>query len=115
MLHHEEVEAIVRCEVVQRADMRMVQRRNRTSLALESMSCLRIRCDVDWQYLDRHRPLEPRVARFVHLAHAPGADARRELIRPNPSSFEMRGEGLDDRDGGARRFQETVSTGVRRQ
>jgi len=59
---------IIRPNIVELADVRMIQRGHRTRLALEAF------VEFDLRGLDRNRAVEPRVARFPHLTHASGAD-----------------------------------------
>jgi len=85
-LHHEKTDARRLADVVQRADVRMAQRGNDARLALEALAELRIVGGVRRQNLDCDPPIEPRVARLVHLAHAAGADRRQNLVRAEASS-----------------------------
>jgi hypothetical protein len=66
ILHHQ----IVGTDVVQRADVRMIQRRNRLGFPLEAVGELLVGC------LDGHDAVEACVACFVDLAHAPRAYER---------------------------------------
>ena len=63
-------------DVVQRADMRMIQRGNRAGLVVE-------RRVVFVQPLDRDRSSQARVLRLPDLAHAAGADRRDQRVRTN--------------------------------
>ena len=49
-------------------------------LAFEALLCSWARGGVRWQDHDRHRAVEPRVARAIHLAHAAGADLRGDFV-----------------------------------
>ena len=80
ILEHEEVDAVLMPDVVQRADVRMIERRDRARLALEALAQLRIRRERRRQDLDRHRAIEPRIARPIDLAHATRADERDDFI-----------------------------------
>ena len=79
MLHHEVVRCRRAADVVDAADVGMVERGDGARLALEACPQVRIVSDVARQDLDRDRAIEARVARLVDLAHAAGADGRREL------------------------------------
>ena len=69
-----------RPDVVERADMRMRELRDRLRFSLETLTrlggCRRVRR----QYLHRHRPLQPRVLRLVHLPHPACAQRRQDLV-----------------------------------
>ena len=54
--------------------MRMRELRDGTGFAIEPLTELRIGGERVWQNLDRDRTVESRVARFIHLAHATGAE-----------------------------------------
>src|SRR5262245_2610877 len=75
ILEHEVARAIVFTDVVDRADVRMAQRRDRTRLAFEALA------ERPADRLDRDQPIEPRVARLPHLAHAAGAKGGQDLVR----------------------------------
>jgi hypothetical protein len=80
-LHHEVMRAALVPDVVERADVRMVQRRDRLRLALEPRLELRVRRKVARQNLDRDLALEPRVLRAPDLTHTACADGRDDLVR----------------------------------
>ena len=61
-------------DVVERADVRMIERRDRARLALEALAQLRVGRERRRQDLDRDRAVEPRVAGAVDFAHAAGAN-----------------------------------------
>ena len=69
-----------------RADVRVVERRGRPRLLLEAADAVRVGCEPGGQHFDRHGPPEARVAGAVHLAHAPRADARLDLVRSEPNA-----------------------------
>jgi len=71
--HHQ----IVRSDVVQRADVGMIQRRDRACFALEALA------ETLVGELDGDVPSEPGIAGSIHDAHAAGPDLGRELIRAN--------------------------------
>ena len=60
----------------------MVERGDGPSLALETVAAFGIECRRVWQHLERDEPIEPRVARFVDLAHAPAAERGDDFVRP---------------------------------
>ena len=74
-LHHDEVLAVVLADVVDRADVRMVQRRGDARLAPEAFERLGVRGQIARQELQRDLTAEPDVFRAVDDAHAAAADA----------------------------------------
>jgi hypothetical protein len=80
-LHHEERMALVLADVVQGTDVRMLEPGHRAGFALEALAPHRVGGQRRRQHLDRHRPVEPGVARLEDLAHAAFADQRQDLVR----------------------------------
>ena len=81
-----------RPDVVERADVRMRELRDRFRLALEALADLGRRRHVRRQHFHRDRPLQPRVLRLVDLSHPAGAERRQDLV------------GTQARSGGERHF-----------
>ena len=79
-LHDEKVDALVVADVVNGADVRVVERRDRARLPFEPGSALRILGPHRGRIL-RDVPAEPRVVRAEHLAHAARTDVRVNPIR----------------------------------
>ncbi len=73
-LQHEVVDVVVVADVVQRADVRVIEVRDHPGLALEALPGLRLIGKMPRQYLDRDHAVETCVARAVDLAHSPLAD-----------------------------------------
>ena len=71
--------------VVERADVRMGELRDRPGLSLEPLPDLRGGGEMRRQHLDRHRTLEPGVPGPVDLAHTSRADGREDLVRAETS------------------------------
>ncbi len=69
VLHHEEHLALVIADVVERADVRVVQAGDGLRLALEASAAFGVGTEFGQQNLDRDRAVEPRVAGLVDLAH----------------------------------------------
>ncbi len=84
--HHQEVDAILLPDVVERADVRMAQRSDGARFVLEAFARSRIVRDVRRQDLDRDRAAEPRVARLVHFAHPAGAKGRHDFVGAEPAA-----------------------------
>ncbi len=76
----------IAADVVQHADVRMIERRDRLRLTLESLA----RGDVGGQsgreHLDRNDAIEPRVAASIHLAHPAGADCIEDFVGAEPAA-----------------------------
>ena len=84
VLHHQEVDAVLVADIVERADVRMAQARNGLGFAVETLARLRIARKMRGQNLDGDDAVKPRIARPVDLAHASGADRRDDLVRAEP-------------------------------
>ena len=97
-LHHEVVDPPVASDVVKHADVRVVERRGHACLAFEARPNLRLLRHARGQNLDSHDSVQPRVARLVDLAHAPGAERRDDLIRTNPGAGNQHCQGLVSED-----------------
>ncbi len=72
---------IAGADIVDLADVRMIQRRNCPRLLLEAADAIRVGGKRLGENLDRHVATKTRVARAIHLAHAAGADQRDDFIR----------------------------------
>ena len=66
---------IVRSDVVQMADVGVVERGNRAGFAGKALGELRI------GHFDRDIPIQPGVMRAVHLAHSTRANGREDFVR----------------------------------
>ena len=71
VLHHQ----VVGTNIVQRTDVRMIQRANGFSFTLESLAELR------GGNLDRDITTDAGIARFPHLSHSTLADGREDFVR----------------------------------
>ncbi len=69
ILHHQEVGAVLRTDVVKRADIRMLQRGDGFGFPLHALFQFRVRRKMRGQNLDGNRALQPRVLGAIHLAH----------------------------------------------
>ena len=78
--HDNEVDAVLVAHVVERADMRVRERRDRTCFALKALAKPGIVRRLLRKDFERDGPIQPRVARAIHLAHASGAERRDDLI-----------------------------------
>jgi len=73
--------AIDAADIVDAADVGVVQGRNGASLALEAGTQIGIASDLTRQDLDGNRSIEACVAGSVNLAHAAGSEGGDNLIR----------------------------------
>jgi len=73
-------------DVVERADVRMVQRGDRLRLALKPLAELVVPGQRRRDHLDGDVAVQARVTRPVDLSHAAGAERRDDLVRPDPRS-----------------------------
>ena len=80
-LEHQRVRARIFLESVDRADVRMIERREQLCLALEARDAVGIGRESIREKFQRDIAVEPRIARAIHLAHAARAESRHELIR----------------------------------
>ena len=79
---------VVGADVVERADVRMVQRGDRPRFAREPIA------ELFGRDLDRDVASEPRIARAIHLAHAARTNALDNLVRAQPRPWRHRTESL---------------------
>ena len=68
-LHHEKSRVRLLADVIQSADIRMGESRNRSRLTVETLPELRIAGQAFGEDFDRDGAIEPRVPALVHLAH----------------------------------------------
>jgi hypothetical protein len=80
-LHHQVVGVALAPDVVERADVRVVERGDRLRLALEARAHLGIGGEVLGQHLDRDVAAEAGVRGTEHLAHAARAERGGDLVR----------------------------------
>ena len=90
ILHDEEVHDLVAVallsNIVERADVRMLERGDRARFALEPCLELRVGSEPGRQYFDRDDAIEACVASALDLAHAAPAHERDGFVRTEPSS-----------------------------
>ncbi len=98
VLHDEVLRPVLVPDVVQRADVRVRELRDRLRFTLEALAHLG-RSAVRRENLDRDRAIEPRVAGPVHLPHPPGADRREDLVGPEAEARRERHAVRSDSSG----------------
>ena len=81
ILHDEELEAVLLADVVERADVGMVQPRDGSGLALEALSSLGLFGGFRRQDLDGHDPSHACVVRTIDLAHPSTSQEGDDLVR----------------------------------
>ncbi len=81
VLEHEIVEPALVADVVDRTDVRIVQRGNCACFVLEAPPRFRVRDERGREHLDGDRAIESRVASAVHLPHAARPELRDDLVR----------------------------------
>ena len=86
VLHHQEVDTVLTPNVVQRADVRMIQSSDGARFALKSLAHVRIGCDMRGQHFDRHRATKTGVVGSVDLSHAACTEWRDDFVRPETSA-----------------------------
>ena len=86
MRHDQVVRAIDAADVVDAADVGMVQRGDGAGLALEPGPQIGIASNLTRQDLDGDRSIEACVAGSVDLAHAAGSEGGDDLIRAEPGA-----------------------------
>ena len=97
VLHDEIRRAGLFAHVIQRADVGMIELRDRAGFAVEALAELRIGGERLREDLDRHRAIEPRVARLVDLAHPAGAEGGEDFVRAEAGArLECHGSGCRD-------------------
>ena len=96
VLEDEIVEAILVPDIVQRADTRMIERGDQSRLALEPHLEHGVRGEAWREDLDRHRPIEPGVARAIDLAHPARAGDCENLVRSEPVAWLKSHSGLEE-------------------
>ncbi len=89
-LHHQEIGAILVADVVQRADVRMIQRRDSACFAIEPFTELRIAGELRRQDFDGDVASQPRIARAIDFAHPARSKRGHDLVRAEPSSSRKR-------------------------
>ena len=86
VLHHQKGSSILVTNVEERADARMRERGDRSGFSFEPLSCGRVPCQFPREDLERYGAIQPRIARFVDLAHAASAELSDHLIAANPGA-----------------------------
>jgi hypothetical protein len=78
--HRNERGAFMLREVMDRADVRVIQPRKRLRFAPEAPDSVRIVRQLFWKEFQGDRPAQTHVERLVHHPHAPHAELPRDVV-----------------------------------
>ena len=78
--------SLLRADIVQRTDVRVIERGYRPGLAFETLQQLGVALDIVSEDFDRNGAFQPGVAGTVHFTHTPGTEQRENLVRAQPGS-----------------------------
>jgi hypothetical protein len=81
VLHDEVLGPILRAHIMQRTNVGMIQRGDRTGFAFETLPRFGRIGQMLRQYLNRHGAVEPRIPRAINLSHPARAQRRTNLVR----------------------------------
>ena len=79
-LHHEEIETVLVADVVQHADVGVVEPRDGDGLALEALAEALVFGQPGRNHLDGDHAVEAGVAAAIDLAHAADAEERQDFV-----------------------------------
>ena len=71
-------------DVIERADVWVIERRDGARLPLEALASLRARGEGGVEHFDRDGSVKPRIAGAIDLGHPSRADEREDFIRAKP-------------------------------
>ena len=78
--------AVGRIDLVNRDDVRMIERGGRLRFLHESAATALVGDAISGQHLDGNLAAEPGIAGAVDLAHAPGANKAEDVVGAEPST-----------------------------
>ena len=81
VLHNEEVDAVLISDIVERADMRVVELRDDFGFALEALLALRAFGEMLREHFDGNGALKASVFRLVHLTPCPRRQSAQRFRR----------------------------------
>src|SRR5947207_10150089 len=84
--HDKVVDAVLMSDIVESADVRMIEARHRASLSLESLTDLGVIRQMGRQNFDRNGPIKACVFRAVHLAHPARAERCEDFVWAEPGA-----------------------------
>ena len=80
IFHHQVIDAVLMADVVERADVRMIQAGNGAGFAIESLANFRRVGYALRENFDGDGAVQPRIARAIHFAHATSAKRRLNFV-----------------------------------
>jgi len=86
VLHDEEVDAVFVPNVMKRADVRVVQRRNRTRFTFQTLAELGVIREMSGENFESDDAIEAGVLGLVNLAHTASTDGADDLIGTEASA-----------------------------
>jgi hypothetical protein len=81
MLHHEKGLVLVFTDIVDGANVRMINRGDRVGFATEALARVLRSGQMQGEHLDRDAPIQALVPSSIHLAHTADAQSRLDDIR----------------------------------
>src|SRR3990170_5702738 len=82
ILHDEILGARLLADVIEHADVRVLEVGDGFSFALESLAQLGVEREMLRENFDSHVAIQTGVEALIHFTHAPRADLREDLVRP---------------------------------
>jgi hypothetical protein len=92
ILHHDERMPVLLADLMNRANVRMVQSRSGARLAAKPLKSLRVAHNIVWQELQRHEAAELSILGLIHNAHASAAEFFNNAIVRNRAA--NKGQGI---------------------
>jgi len=89
-LHHQELDVSLAADIMNRADVRVVERGDRARFLLEAKTQVGIAGQRSRHHLDRHGAIETGVARFVDLAHPARPEGSHDFVGAEAGSGRQR-------------------------
>ena len=82
VLHHDEIVAVRRLDLVNRDDVRVIERRGGVCFLDKPAAAIVVADAIGGNTLIATSRFEPWIAGAIHLAHPAGADEGEDLVRP---------------------------------
>jgi hypothetical protein len=82
ILHHDEIVAVSRFDLMNRDDVRVIEGRGGVCFLDKPAAAVRVADAIGRQYLDSHLTIQSRIASPIYLAHPTCADEREDFVRP---------------------------------
>jgi len=90
VFHDNEINAVLVADVVQRADVRMIQAGNNFGLALEALTACRIVSKMRRKNLDSDGAVQARVPRPIYFPHSTSTQRSDDLVRAQSRAVRQR-------------------------